>query len=204
MSGFDSQGNRIRYGMPEIYDERKDPNAYRRAGLPARPMRNAVRWDEAIDSAWVTGVIDGFGARPEALVGIFAAIQERYAYLPERALRLVSDRMSIHWAQVFGAAGMGGFRLLPAEGHVVTVCACAACHFAGGDALLAAFERELGIRAGESTADGSFSLETATDVGAGALAPAVRIDTLVYGPISADHASHLVAERRRARAGVSA
>ena len=27
MSGFDSQGNRIRYGMPEIYDERKDPNA---------------------------------------------------------------------------------------------------------------------------------------------------------------------------------
>ncbi len=33
MSGFDAQGNRIRYGMPEIYDERKDPNAYRRAGL---------------------------------------------------------------------------------------------------------------------------------------------------------------------------
>ena len=38
MSGFDSQGNRIRYGMPEIYDERKDPNAWRRAGQPARPM----------------------------------------------------------------------------------------------------------------------------------------------------------------------
>ena len=42
MSGFDSQGNRIRYGMPEIYDERKDPNAWRRAGQPARPMRNAA------------------------------------------------------------------------------------------------------------------------------------------------------------------
>ena len=42
MSGFDSQGNRIRYGLPEIYDERKDPNAYRRAGLPSRPMRNAI------------------------------------------------------------------------------------------------------------------------------------------------------------------
>ena len=35
MSGWDSEGNRIRYGVPEIYDERKDPNAYRRAGLPA-------------------------------------------------------------------------------------------------------------------------------------------------------------------------
>ena len=54
MSGFDAQGNRIRYGMPEIYDERKDPNAYRRAGLPARPMRNAARWEEEVDGAWLS------------------------------------------------------------------------------------------------------------------------------------------------------
>ena len=79
--------------MPEIYDERKEPNAYRRAGLEARPMRNAARWDEVIDTAFVDQVIDGFGARPEALVGIFGAIQERYGYLPERALRRISDRM---------------------------------------------------------------------------------------------------------------
>src|SRR3989337_378978 len=56
-----SQGNRIRYGMPEIYDERKDANAYRRAGLPARPMRNAARWDEEIDTPFVDGAIDGYG-----------------------------------------------------------------------------------------------------------------------------------------------
>ena len=136
MSGFDSQGNRIRYGMPEIYDERKDANAYRRAGLPARPMRNPARWDEEVDTPWVDETIDGYGGRPEALVAIFRAIEDRYGYLPERALRRVSDRMTIHWAQVFGAAGLGGFRLLPADGHVVTVCDCAACRFAGGDRLL--------------------------------------------------------------------
>ncbi|MGH2357368.1 MAG: NAD(P)H-dependent oxidoreductase subunit E [Candidatus Limnocylindria bacterium] len=204
MSGFDSQGNRIRYGMQEIYDERKDANAYRRAGLAARPMRNPVRWDEAIDGTFVTGVIDGFGAQPEALVAIFGAIQERYGYLPERALRLVSDRMTIHWAQVFGAAGLGGFRLLPAEGHVVTVCTCAACRFAGGDRLLAAMQDELGIRPGESTADGAFSLETSDMVGAGAIAPALRLDTLVYGPLTVDAARHLVGERRKAGAAASA
>src|ERR671918_1286481 len=180
MSGFDSQGNRVRYGMPEIYDERKDANAWRRAGQPARPMRNAVRWEEAVDEPWLTGVIDGFGGRPEALVAIFTAAQERYGYLPERALRIISDRMTIHWAQVFGAAGLGGFRLLPAAGHVVTVCDCAACRFAGGPAVRAAIEEGLGIRPGEETPDGSFSLELATDVGAGAISPAIRIDTLVY------------------------
>src|SRR5438034_1299475 len=136
MSGFDAQGNRIRYGMPEIYDERKDPNAFRRAGLEAQPMRNAARWDEVIDTAFVDGVVDGFHARPEALVAIFNAVQARYGYLPERALRRISDRMVIHWAQVFGAAGLGGFRLLPVEGHMLTVCTCAACRFAGGEALL--------------------------------------------------------------------
>jgi NADH-quinone oxidoreductase subunit E len=202
MSGFDSQGNRIRYGMPEIYDERKDPNAWRRSGLPARPMRNPARWDEPIDTDYVNGVVDGFGAKPEALVAIFSAVQAHFGYLPERALRLISTRMTIHWAQVFGAASLGGFRLLPAEGHVITVCDCAACHFAGGDKLLAAMREELGIAPGETTQDGSFTLETNSDVGAGAIAPAIRVDTLVYGPLSIDQARHLIHERRHAPASV--
>jgi len=200
MSGFDAQGNRIRYGMPEIYDERKDANAYRRAGLPARPMRNAARWEEEIDGAWLAAVIDGYAARPEALVAIFSAIQQRYGYLPERALRQLSDAMTIHWAQVFGAAGLGGFRLLPAEGHLVTVCTCPACRFAGGRELLAAISAELGIAPGETTPDGAFTLETSEEVGAGAMAPAIRIDTLVYGPLDAEKALHIIGERRRARA----
>jgi len=198
MSGFDTQGNRIRYGMPEIYDERRDANAYRRAGQPARPMRNAARWDEAIDTPWVDETVDAFGGRPEALVAIFRAVQERYGYLPERALRRISDRMSIHWAQVFGAAGLGGFRLLPVAGHVVTVCDCAACRFAGGPALLDAIRDELGIGVGEETADGAITLETGTDVGAGAASPAIRVDTLVYGPLDPEKARHIVSERRAA------
>ena len=197
MSGFDSQGNRIRYGMPEIYDERKDPNAYRRAGLPARPMRNPARWDEAIDTPWVDETVAAFGGRPEAMVAIFRAVEERYGYLPERALRRISDRTSIHWAQVFGAASLGGFRLLPTAGHVITVCDCASCRFAGGPRVLAAIEQELGIRAGEETPDGAISLETRSDVGAGAISPAIRIDTLVYGPLDEDKARHIVGERRR-------
>jgi NADH-quinone oxidoreductase subunit E len=201
MSGFDSQGNRIRFGMPEIYDERKDPNAYRRAGLTARPMRNPARWDEAIDTPFVDETVDAFGGRPEALVAIFRAVQDRYGYLPERALRRISDRMTIHWAQVFGAAGLGGFRLLPVEGHLVTICDCAACRFAGGDRILRALEDELGIRAGETTADGRYTLETRSDVGAGAISPAMRVDTLVYGPVDVEEARHLLHQRHTAAAG---
>jgi NADH:ubiquinone oxidoreductase subunit E len=204
MSGFDSQGNWIRYGMPEIYDERKDPNAYRRAGLQARPMRNPARWDEAVDGAWVTETIAGYGGRPESLVAIFRAVEDRFGYLPERALRIISDELTIHWAQVFGAAGLGGFRLLPVEGHVVTVCDCASCRFAGGPAVLAAVSQELGIQPGETTPDGSFTLEVASDVSAGTLSPAIRVDTLVYGPLDAAKAQHIVHERRAAATATGA
>ncbi|HEX2767271.1 MAG TPA: NAD(P)H-dependent oxidoreductase subunit E [Candidatus Limnocylindria bacterium] len=204
MSGFDSQGNRIRYGMPEIYDERRDPNAYRRAGLPARPMRNPARWDEEIDTAFVDDTIAAFGGRPEALVAIFRAVQDRFGYLPERALRRISDRMTIHWAQVFGAAGLGGFRLLPVSGHVVTVCDCASCRFAGGTDVLRAISEQLGIEPGETTPDGSITLETRPDVGAGTISPAIRVDTLVYGPVDADTAVHVVGERVRAGAATAA
>ena len=170
-------------------------------GAPAwRPGRCATppAGTKAIDTTWVNELVDGFGAKPEALVAIFSAVEARYDYLPERALRLISDRMTIHWAQVFGAAGLGGFRLLPAEGHVITVCDCASCRFAGGDRLLAALRDELGIAPGEATDDGRFSLATASDIGTGATSPAVRIDTLVYGPVTAEQALHLVHERRHA------
>ena len=171
-------------------------------------MRNAARWQEDVDQPWVDGIIDGYGGRPESLVAIFGAVEASYGYLPEPALRRISDRMTIHWAQVFGAAGLGGFRLLPAEGHLVTVCDCAACHFAGGDALLAALARGAGHPArARSTDDGAFTLETSADVGAGALAPSVRIDTLVYGPLTVDEARHAgdrAAGRARAGPGLMA
>jgi NADH-quinone oxidoreductase subunit E len=161
-------------------------------------MRNAARWNEAIDTEWVNGVINSYHARAEALVAVFTAVETHFGYLPERALRIISDRMTIHWAQVFGAASLGGFRLLPVEGHIITLCDCAACRFRGGREILAALEAELGIRVGETTPDGAFSLEVASDVGAGAIAPAVRVDTLVYGPMTPEHVRHLVQDRRRA------
>ena len=94
--------------------------------------------------------------------------------------------------------------VLEGDGHVVTVCDCAACRFAGGDRVLRELEEELGIRAGETSADGSVSLETRPDVGSGAISPAVRVDTLVYGPLDAEKALHIVRERLAADRGVAA
>ena len=67
-----------------------------------------------------------------------------------------------------------------------------ACRFADGEELLRETQHLLGVGPGETTPDGAFSLEASSDVGAGAIAPAVRIDTLVYGPLTPEHLGHLI------------
>ncbi|MGZ8476248.1 MAG: NADH-quinone oxidoreductase subunit NuoE family protein, partial [Candidatus Limnocylindria bacterium] len=84
---------------------------------------------------------------------------------------------------------------------VVTVCDCASCRFAGGDRLLKVLSEELGIGPGETTPDGQLTLETSSDVGSGTISPALRIDTLVYGPLTDEQAIHVVRERRAATRG---
>jgi NADH:ubiquinone oxidoreductase subunit E len=66
------------------------------------------------------------------------------------------------------------------------VCRGTGCHVRGADAIMAAIEKELGIKEGETTKDGMFSLTTARCIGACALAPAIAVGDDVYGKLQAD------------------
>ena len=61
----------------------------------------------------------------------------------------------------------------------------------------------LGLRPGETSANGEMTLETSPDVAAGATSPAIRVDTLVYGPVDEDKATHIVSERVRSTAAAA-
>jgi NADH-quinone oxidoreductase subunit F len=67
--------------------------------------------------------------------------------------------------------------------YVIRLCSSAPCHLGGADALLEAFEEALGISAGETTADGKFTLLTTGCIGACDKAPAALINDTVFGPI---------------------
>jgi len=163
---------------------------------------------------------DADGVRPDLLADALARSGARVAYLQPtfanpHGTTLAAERRA---AVIEVAASAGAFviedevfrDLVPdprtppppplwhddRDGHVVTVCDCASCRFAGGDRLLRALSEELGIGPGETTADGSLTLETSSDVGAGALSPAIRVDTLVYGPLTIEQAIHVVDQRR--------
>jgi NADH:ubiquinone oxidoreductase subunit E len=86
------------------------------------------------------------------------------------------------------------FSLQPKGEHVCKVCLGTACHVRGGPRILETLERELGVRAGETTADGKFSLEAVRCVGACALGPILLVNEEPNGHMTSDRATKLIAE----------
>jgi NADH:ubiquinone oxidoreductase subunit E len=113
---------------------------------------------------------------------ILQDIQNVYRYLPEDALRIVTDKLDIPFSQLYEVATFyRSFSLEPKGEHEIKVCLGTACHLRGGPLILENFERELGVRSGETTRDMSFTLETVNCVGACALAPLVVVDGEYHG-----------------------
>ena len=120
-----------------------------------------------------------------ALIAILQDIQAEYNYLPQEALRAVSRSLSIPLIDVIGVATFyRSFSLKPRGEHVVTVCMGTACHVRGGPRILEEFERRLGIKSGETSDDGKFTVETVACLGCCAIGPVVVIDGDYHGHAS--------------------
>lgn len=112
-----------------------------------------------------------------ALIAILEEIQAEYGYLPQEALRTVADRTGRSLVDVYGVATFyRSFSLQPRGKHLISVCLGTACHVRGAPMVIEEFERQLGIRADETTPDREFTLETVNCLGACALGPIVVVD----------------------------
>lgn len=125
----------------------------------------------------VNELVDRYGANEAASLAILQEIQQAFNYLPREALEQVADRLKVPCGYLYQIATFyRTFSLQPKGKHRVCVCLGTACHVHGGPHILEAFERELKLKAGESTPDGEFSLEATACLGACAQAPFVRVN----------------------------
>jgi NADH:ubiquinone oxidoreductase subunit E len=74
------------------------------------------------------------------------------------------------------------------------VCRGTACHVRGSERILELVERELKVKAGQTTADELFSLERIACFGCCALAPVVVVDKDVHGRMSSTKARRLLTQ----------
>jgi NADH-quinone oxidoreductase subunit E len=135
----------------------------------------------------IDSIIQEYGARESAILGILQDIQAEEKYLPKEALEYVSQKMNIPMVQVFRIATFyNALSLKPRGRHKIDVCLGTACHVRGGGKILDKMERDLGIAMGETTKDKRFTLEVVHCVGCCSLGPVAVIDGEVFGRISQD------------------
>jgi NADH-quinone oxidoreductase subunit E len=150
-----------------------------------------------MDLKKVDQIIDKYNAEKSSLIGIFQDIQAEWRYLPREAIARVVERLGIPITQAYMVATFyKSFSLVPRGEHEIHVCLGTACHLRGGQRLVENFERTLKVKAGETTADMKFTLETVNCLGACALAPLVRVDQKNYGKMSGDRVTKILKEYR--------
>jgi NADH:ubiquinone oxidoreductase subunit E len=131
--------------------------------------------------------IRSYNSESTALIQVLHAAQQMFGYLSADVLRYVAGALKLPMAHVFGVVTFYNFfTMVPRGKHQIMICRGTGCHVRGSDKILAALEKELGVKEGETTRDGRFSLTTARCIGACALAPAMSVGDDVYGKLTAD------------------
>ncbi len=143
----------------------------------------------------INEIIDRYGADRTASLAVLQDIQHEYNYLPREALELAAGRLDMPLGEVYRMATFfGAFSLQPKGEYICRVCLGTACHVRGGQRILEALERELGIKAGQTTSDGKFSLEAVRCLGACALAPIIVVNEDPHASMNSDKATRLIAK----------
>lgn len=119
------------------------------------------------------------------VISVLEDIQARYRYLPQEAMVLVSERLGVPLSQVYSVATFyNAFSLERRGRHTICVCQGTACHVRGSPRIRTHLENKLGIRAGQSTPDWNYYLETVNCLGACALGPIVVADGQCHGQMT--------------------
>ncbi|MBE2223203.1 MAG: bidirectional hydrogenase complex protein HoxE [Anaerolineae bacterium] len=113
----------------------------------------------------------------DALLEVLNAAQETFGYLSEELLIYISRQLDVSLSKVYGVSTFYHmFTFTPLGEHNCIVCTGTACHVKGADRIVQAMVDEFRVAAGETTADGLLSLNTARCLGSCGLAPVTVLD----------------------------
>jgi NADH:ubiquinone oxidoreductase subunit E len=134
----------------------------------------------------VDAVLDEAAGQRGILIAVLQRVQEKLGYLPDEAMKIIAERLSLSLNNVYGVASFyKHFHFKPRGKNIVKVCMGTACHVRGAKSVLTEMEQQLGIKEGETTKDMSVTLETVGCVGCCALAPVVTInDKDLFGELT--------------------
>ncbi|HLW47402.1 MAG TPA: NADH-quinone oxidoreductase subunit NuoE [bacterium] len=157
---------------------------------PARPAPRVLS-RETLDA--IAAACARYPRAQSALLPALHAAQAQLGYLPEPALADVGDALGLPVTEVTAVATF--YTMLftePVGRHIVRVCTNLTCHLCGAGPVLDRLRRGLGIRPGQTTADGRVTLEIAECLAACDEAPVLLVDTDRLARVTPEAADDLV------------
>ncbi|MDD4871143.1 MAG: NAD(P)H-dependent oxidoreductase subunit E [Kiritimatiellae bacterium] len=153
--------------------------------------------EEDVKEADILAIVRKHDGARGGLIAMLEGIQQKYGYLPENALRILSNATGRSLVDIYGVATFyRSFTLHPRGKHLVTACLGTACHVRAAPRIVEELEQQLGIKASETTPDRNFTLETVNCLGACALGPVVVIDGHYFSKVKTAGIKKLIEEAR--------
>ena len=129
----------------------------------------------------------------DTLIPLLQDIQEAEGYLSRESIRGVSVLLKLPMSKIYGVATFyNQFRFEPIGKFHVQVCRGTACHVKGSLGVLEAVQRELGVKPGQTSRDGMFSLEVVACIGACGLAPVIAINGEFFAKMTPERIHEVV------------
>lgn len=149
----------------------------------------------------INEICDRYVNEPTPLMMILSDIQKEYGYIPLDVQEIVSERTGIPVAEIYGVVTFYSFFSLKPKGkYVIGCCLGTACYVKGAQGVIDKVSDILGIKPGETTADGMFTLDALRCIGACAIAPAMKINGKVYPKVTVDSVAQIIGEYKNKEA----
>ncbi|MDD3364129.1 MAG: NAD(P)H-dependent oxidoreductase subunit E [Syntrophomonas sp.] len=130
-------------------------------------------------------IVNHYPGEKRYILAIMQDVQGEFKYLPKEGLEMIAAHVNVPLSRVYSMATFyKAFSLVPKGRINFKVCDGTACHIKGSNVLIDQIYQHLGIKPGETTADGEFSLETVNCIGACALAPALVANERVHPKVT--------------------
>ncbi len=130
-----------------------------------------------------------------ALMPVLQEAQEIYGYLPIEVQKIIAAEMDIPLEKIYGVATFySQFTLNPKGKYTISVCLGTACYVKGSGNIFDELSKKLGIKGGETTSDGKFTLVDCRCIGACGLAPVLTVNDDVYGRLTVDDVDGIISK----------
>jgi len=147
-----------------------------------------------------TEIISRYPRLKSALIPLLHLAQEQDGYVADDAMEHIAEMVRITPAEVLGTCSFYEmFKREPVGEYVVNVCTNISCLLLGGEELLHHLEDRLGVKAGSTTPDGTFTLEDVECIAACTEAPCLQVNYRYFYRVTNAQADALLDDLRNGR-----